>query len=226
MTIRQGDLFEIGPHRFLCADLKNCAKWLQGKAGLFRDGERADLVWTDPPWNQTWAQQFWKMSELPGKQELDDVLQAGLDVILQVTDSGASVWFDFGYTYYPQFSAMVRAKKFVWQQEYTLTYGPDKTDYCMSHWRTPGGDKQGRSKRYMSLDGLHGFNGGKTIMPFEQIEGGIFFEPFTGLGGQVEILAKLKQMQIRSIELSGDRLDRAMAKVEKTLKLTRKKVNR
>ena len=43
---RFGEVYELGPHRLICGDSTDPKVW----AELMR-GERADLVWTDPPYN-------------------------------------------------------------------------------------------------------------------------------------------------------------------------------
>jgi DNA modification methylase len=44
---RSGDLWLLGPHRLVCGD----ATTAESYARLFPDGERADMVFTDPPYN-------------------------------------------------------------------------------------------------------------------------------------------------------------------------------
>jgi len=43
---KQGDLYELGPHRVLCGDSIK-----QTDLELLMNGQRADMVFTDPPWN-------------------------------------------------------------------------------------------------------------------------------------------------------------------------------
>ena len=48
---RPGDLWRLGPHRLLCGD----ATTAEAYAALLSDGERADMVFTDPPYNVNYA---------------------------------------------------------------------------------------------------------------------------------------------------------------------------
>jgi DNA modification methylase len=44
--VKPGDMWQIGPHRLLCADCANSSNW-----HLLLDGRKADCVWNDPPYN-------------------------------------------------------------------------------------------------------------------------------------------------------------------------------
>jgi DNA modification methylase len=48
---RLGDVWLLGPHRLVCGD----ATTAEAYAHLFPDGERADMVFTDPPYNVNYA---------------------------------------------------------------------------------------------------------------------------------------------------------------------------
>ena len=48
---RAGDIWQLGPHRLVCGD----ATTAEGYAHLFADGEQADMVFTDPPYNVNYA---------------------------------------------------------------------------------------------------------------------------------------------------------------------------
>jgi len=48
---RPGDVWRLGPHRLVCGD----ATTAEAYARLFPDGERADMVFTDPPYNVNYA---------------------------------------------------------------------------------------------------------------------------------------------------------------------------
>jgi len=48
---RLGDMWCLGEHRLLCGDATSAEAY----AHLFRDGEKADLVFTDPPYNVNYA---------------------------------------------------------------------------------------------------------------------------------------------------------------------------
>ena len=50
-TSRLGDVWIMGPHRLLCGD----STVAESYARLFLDGERADMVFTDPPYNVNYA---------------------------------------------------------------------------------------------------------------------------------------------------------------------------
>ncbi len=48
---RPGDVWRLGPHRLVCGD----ATTTEAYAALLSDGERADMVFTDPPYNVNYA---------------------------------------------------------------------------------------------------------------------------------------------------------------------------
>jgi len=48
---KPGDVWRLGPHRLVCGD----ATAAEAYAQLFPDGERADMVFTDPPYNVNYA---------------------------------------------------------------------------------------------------------------------------------------------------------------------------
>ena len=68
-----GDVWLLGPHRLVCGD----ATAAEAYAQLFPDGERADMVFTDPPYNVNYANSA--RDKLRGKHRpiLNDALGAG-----------------------------------------------------------------------------------------------------------------------------------------------------
>jgi len=70
---KPGDVWRLGPHRLVCGD----ATAAEAYAQLFPDGERADMVFTDPPYNVNYANSA--KDKLRGKHRpiLNDALGAG-----------------------------------------------------------------------------------------------------------------------------------------------------
>lgn len=70
---RPGDVWRLGPHRLVCGD----ATTAEAYARLFPNGERADMVFTDPPYNVNYANSA--KDKLRGKHRpiLNDALGAG-----------------------------------------------------------------------------------------------------------------------------------------------------
>ncbi len=70
---RPGDVWRLGPHSLVCGD----ATTAEAYARLFPDGERADMVFTDPPYNVNYANSA--KDKLRGKHRpiLNDALGEG-----------------------------------------------------------------------------------------------------------------------------------------------------
>lgn len=70
---RQGDVWRLGPHRLVCGDATTAEVY----ARLFPNGERADMVFTDPPYNVNYANSA--RDKLRGKHRpiLNDALGEG-----------------------------------------------------------------------------------------------------------------------------------------------------
>ncbi|WP_243041041.1 site-specific DNA-methyltransferase [Dyella sedimenti] len=70
---KPGDVWRLGPHRLVCGD----ATTTEAYARLFPDGERADMVFTDPPYNVNYANSA--KDKLRGKHRpiLNDALGEG-----------------------------------------------------------------------------------------------------------------------------------------------------
>ncbi len=70
---KPGDVWRLGPHRLVCGD----ATTAEAYARLFPDGERADMVFTDPPYNVNYANSA--RDKLRGKHRpiLNDALGEG-----------------------------------------------------------------------------------------------------------------------------------------------------
>jgi len=70
---KPGDVWRLGPHRLVCGDATTAETYAQ----LFPDGERADMVFTDPPYNVNYANSA--KDKLRGKHRpiLNDALGAG-----------------------------------------------------------------------------------------------------------------------------------------------------
>lgn len=70
---KPGDVWRLGPHRLVCGDATTAETYMK----LFPHGERADMVFTDPPYNVNYANSA--KDKLRGKHRpiLNDALGAG-----------------------------------------------------------------------------------------------------------------------------------------------------
>jgi DNA modification methylase len=57
--VKDGDLYQIGPHRLLCGDCSSLDNWER-----LLEGGKADLLWCDPPYNVAYDQAQRKRSKL------------------------------------------------------------------------------------------------------------------------------------------------------------------
>lgn len=98
---RPGDLWELGPHRLLCGDATDPADLAR-----LMDGEHADLVFTDPPYNADYSSRVDKQRRKPwggitndalSEDEYEAFLTRALSCIPAVTAKGAAVyvWTDW-----------------------------------------------------------------------------------------------------------------------------------
>jgi DNA modification methylase len=68
--IKEGDLIEIGPHRLVCGDLRN-----EGVLALLMEGNKADMVITDPPYNVDYGSKNKYLNESDEGNRIQDNIQ-------------------------------------------------------------------------------------------------------------------------------------------------------
>ena len=120
-SIKRGDFFELGRHRLLCGDAmveKNYKTLLEGK--------KADLVFTDPPWNVNYKS---RKDEGVLNDEMDEekFITFACDIMARIrenTKSGGVFYICSGYSSYAPFvyaikkSGMVYSSPIVWVKDW------------------------------------------------------------------------------------------------------------
>lgn len=86
---KEGEVYELGPHRLVCGDARDPAVLV-----LLMDGVHADMIWTDPPYGvdyvgKTADELRIKNDDLEGLEEL---LGQVFDACDHVTNSGAAIY--------------------------------------------------------------------------------------------------------------------------------------
>lgn len=97
-----GEVYELGPHRLICGIPTDQSVW-----GKLLNSERADMIWTDPPYNvdyvgkteQKMTIENDKMSPAAFREFIDKVFMQ----IIDHTKVGASMYICSGWSSYPQF---------------------------------------------------------------------------------------------------------------------------
>lgn len=87
-----GKLYELGPHRLVCGDSTSEEAW----AALLPDGERLQMVWTDPPYGVAYvgktADALTIQNDALDEEQLLSFLQGALGAAAQHSMAGAS-WY-------------------------------------------------------------------------------------------------------------------------------------
>jgi DNA modification methylase len=98
-----GDLYLLGKHRLLCGDSTNI-----NSLERLLDGEKADMVFTDPPYNANFKSNFKKESfdviknDNMSEEDFDNFLAAIFNSMLCVVRPGASIYSCINWQNYPQ----------------------------------------------------------------------------------------------------------------------------
>ena len=96
MTVKQ-----IGSHRLLCGDITT------EDLSVLMDGEKADIIYSDPPWNAGMATLFRKWAGKPAKVDLDEFFNA---LLLNLKTHGKGVVvLDVGVQSYARFKKCAEA---------------------------------------------------------------------------------------------------------------------
>lgn len=156
-TSELGDLYTLGPHRIICADATKKATY----RALMGD-ERADIVFTDPPYNINY--QGTKFGPILGdnmtEEQFADFSVAYITRIKENLKRGGVFYICSGYTSFPIFSyairhaGMVLSTAIAWvKNNTTMGWG----DYRHKHELIMKGSS--RSKKAQPI--LYGWNAGR-----------------------------------------------------------------
>ncbi|RMD61670.1 site-specific DNA-methyltransferase, partial [Candidatus Parcubacteria bacterium] len=145
---QEGDMWVLGPHRVLCGDSTSAPAWSK-----LMDGELADVIWTDPPYNVAYE------SDLAGSIKNDDMddgafrafLLACFRVLFEISKPGAPIYVAHADTEGLNFRAAFREAGFklanclIWKKN-ALVLG--RSDYQWIHEPILYGWKPGSKHRW------------------------------------------------------------------------------
>ncbi|WP_175787516.1 site-specific DNA-methyltransferase [Burkholderia anthina] len=144
----EGDVWILGPHRLMCGDSTSVDAW-----DTLMAGERADVVWTDPPYNVAYE------SKLAGSIKNDDMgdakfhqfLQDAYTALFTVMKPGASIYVAHadteGYNFRSAFlkAGFKLSGCLIWRKD-SLVLG--RSDYQWQHEPILYGWKPGAGHRW------------------------------------------------------------------------------
>ena len=113
-------MIAIGPHRLLCGDLTT------GSVEALLGGERADVIYSDPPWGPG-NQQYWHTHNARGSVPRTDwpgFLAAFCGVCAQHRTHEAPVFVEMGMRWVDELDAAMAHAGLRQQRRWAITYGP------------------------------------------------------------------------------------------------------
>lgn len=98
-----GDLYELGPHRLLCGDALNPDNY-----ETLMDGKKADIVFTDPPYNVAYGAGDTKkfgpiMGDNMSEEQFVEFVLTFINRMKENTKRGGAFYICSGYSSYPTF---------------------------------------------------------------------------------------------------------------------------
>jgi len=168
-TTRPGELFELGPHRLLCGDARETSAYrtLLGE-------ERADLLWTDPPYGVDYEGKTEQRLRIEGdgRSGLADLLAKSFAAIDAALSPGSPLYLAHpGGERSLAFAAAFLAAGFQWRQ--TLVWVKDAIvlghlDYHYQHEQLLYGFKPGEGRLGRGGRGWHGDDAQSSVLEFDR----------------------------------------------------------
>jgi DNA modification methylase len=206
MSWKYGDLVAVGPHLFLCGDVMQ-----EDYKHLLQERE-ADLIHTDPPWNQAITTTFhkWVKKKSP---VFEDLIVCTADALVYA--AGAYLFVDMGMTGTPVLSVALQERGLDTQQIFTVPYGSNNTPRTMLCLHA-------RNEPLLSViddpEGTDGEQLARWVMAHYGKAGGIFLDLFIGMGWYLDH-ALPASMIVRGMEINPERLGKCIAKASKKCKV-------
>jgi DNA modification methylase len=125
--VETGMMFQLGRHRIVCGDSTN-----SDVAARLMESEKADVCWTDPPWNVAYGESDvpggWSKKHAPIENDnLGDAFPgfcaAFVSVIHEFTNPGAALYMAMSAQEWPTIDGALRHEGFHWSS--TLIWGKD-----------------------------------------------------------------------------------------------------
>jgi DNA modification methylase len=166
---RPGDLYELGPHRLICADAREPSTY-----DRLLGGERPRLVWTDPPYGvsyegKTRARLRIQYDGGGGLRELLEASFAAIDAALApgaplyVAAPGGPLGLTFGAAFCE--AGWLLRQTLVWVKD-AMVLG--RSDYHYAHEQILYGYKPGPGRLGRGGRGWHGDDSQTTVLEFDR----------------------------------------------------------
>ena len=164
-----GDIYQLGEHRLMCGDSTDVRNY-----GLLMQGEKADCIWTDPPYGVNYEGKTKEKLTIQNdnKGDLDMMLEQAFSCISEYGKEGAAIYVAHpaGALSLKFIQAFINAE---WRLHQTLVWDKQTivlghSDYHYSHepilfGYLPGGGRRGRGG-----EGWYGDNAQRSVLPFQK----------------------------------------------------------
>jgi DNA modification methylase len=222
--VKAGELWVLGKHRILCGDSTSAAD-----IARVMDGAKAQLCWTDPPWNVAYGSAAnhpsWKSRQIANDdlgERFPEFCQAFCKGIAAVTQPGALLYMAMSAQEWPTIHAALTATGFHWSS--TIIWAKDslvlsRKDYHTQYepiwygWNAEGPRLHPLEDRQQSdlwqIARPKRSDEHPTMKPVELVvrsvtnsskAGEVVYEPFSGSGTTILACEKTGR-QCRAIEL-------------------------
>jgi len=185
----------IGRHRVLCGDSTT------GAVRTLMGDEKADVVYTDPPWGQALLTSFATMAKitprLPWRGFVDELAR----VIVEAAKPGAPIFVEIGTRWEKDVLAAMGLYGMSLRRRWEVTYGPNK-DPRPSLLLLFGADVE-----VTMPTPAHGEPVTRAALAAVVREGTVVLDPCTGLGMTARVTHSLGGA-FRGVELNPERLER------------------
>lgn len=203
MPRRMGDkstVTQIGPHRLMVGDLT------QGAVAELMGDEKADVVYTDPPWGPG-NQQYWHTMRERGsspRTSWPEFLNHLVRTVVSHSKAEAPIFVEMGMRWVDELDHAMASMGVRSQRRWLTTYGPKSK--ALPVWL----NLYGTSDVQVEMpDPPHGEPVTRAVLEAVMKPGMVVLDPCTGLGMTARCTHKLGGA-FRGTEMNAARLDRTI----------------